>query len=823
MKLDVEALSEPWRDELAELFEGLKAQTQVSPGSSPWEQRRRRIAWPITHAVLPKELHGQLLTAMLHANVAARRPWPETLRRLQDQARGDGKARLRALLSRPVIEDIVLALREDRVDGLGLSPALLKRIMHDLYATPGPRDLWERVLVRDNRARRSCPLPAVEPKERIVCPLVLRIVGGRPSALSLRLPTSDVSASEAPSARLWPLGARRPVSARDVFYGGDMAIEGVDLRALLGEERPVFDDGALTNVPREVHRAQLRRLWASFASPLVFGEHVGRQGEALQLIGETLSPYHPLWVLQPEPYRELPEGVEPRGELYGLHAARVRPGESGRAWLNTVHRERFARQAKARRLGAPTFGGPEAWEDGGVLTGELVALEVTREPVDLNGARVDPGLWRLGAQPSLLDGRLLRTRRGTTPPERPRSITIKLTHDAVEAAPLHEAPPRLRLTSSWPLVGLRVWLRVTDEAGRALAQAETAPLGALPAEVPKEDPVWRRLSGELGARGLEGLTLRASLGAVAADSCALSPAVARAGARWWRSQTPLREQDDEPKDDIRLKVSPGAQSEVILPKEEAAARGALAAAIRVRRKIEGQRPDVGWLRRALDARARWAAARVGTPLAREAQERVQRAIDEALVETLCGADWAEQERRRPPTDVTTQSLAGALVNARPPRAQLESALEGLFPALDDLPLSMPLDERITARVTSALSSAGVQGATRPPKLDEQAILDVLRERRDAQRRPLRALVSKAGWSGDSLMPIRIDVPMDELYDALRPLDLSDALVHLWLPDAPTPDDDTLQSALDSTPLSRLSRLIALRRLDGARWAAPTDG
>ncbi|MBK9371652.1 MAG: hypothetical protein IPN01_36095 [Deltaproteobacteria bacterium] len=217
IKLNDVALSEPCRNELANLFEGLKAQTQVSPGNSSWEQHRRRIAWPITHAVLPKELHGPLLTAMLHANVAARRPWPETLRRLQDQARGNGKARLRALLSRPVIEDIVLALREDRVDGLGLSPAFLSRIMRDLESAPGPRDLWHEVLAQDNRARRSSPLPAVEPRERIVCPLVLRIVGGRPGALSLRLPASEVSAAGAPRVQLRPFGAGRPLTLETVL------------------------------------------------------------------------------------------------------------------------------------------------------------------------------------------------------------------------------------------------------------------------------------------------------------------------------------------------------------------------------------------------------------------------------------------------------------------------------------------------------------------------------------------------------------------------------------------------------------------------------
>ncbi|MBK9371651.1 MAG: hypothetical protein IPN01_36090 [Deltaproteobacteria bacterium] len=100
--------------------------------------------------------------------------------------------------------------------------------------------------------------------------------------------------------------------------------------------------------------------------------------------------------------------MEPHGVVHGLHAARVMPGESGRAWLNKVHRERFERQAKARRLGAPTFGWRDAWEDGGVLAGELVALKVEREAVELDGRRGVPGLWRLGVGPALLDGRSLR-------------------------------------------------------------------------------------------------------------------------------------------------------------------------------------------------------------------------------------------------------------------------------------------------------------------------------------------------------------------------------------------------------------------------------
>ena len=66
-----------------------------------------------------------------------------------------------------------------------------------------------------------------------------------------------------------------------------MALEGLDLRALLGEERPVFDEDALNNTPRRAQREHIRRLWASFASPLVFGEHVA--GEATLVVSNGFS------------------------------------------------------------------------------------------------------------------------------------------------------------------------------------------------------------------------------------------------------------------------------------------------------------------------------------------------------------------------------------------------------------------------------------------------------------------------------------------------------------------------------------------------------
>jgi hypothetical protein len=833
--LGLRTLDDAWQLELVEQFAELETMTRVRPGNSPWEKQFRRIAWPITHAVLPTELHGPLLTAMIHAFVVSRDPWPMKLARLQQQAAGPGNpVRLGAFLTLPVVEDVVLALREDRAEGLGLSPAFLARIIQDIASAEGPRDQWHKVLRRERNANSTSSLRAVEPRERIVCPLVLRVAGGRPGALSLRLPSSGVSAVGAPREKLRIFGAGRPLTLETVLGPAQVPLEDFALVDRLGEERPVFDEGALLAAPRALHCLHVRRLWASFASPLIFGEHVGRQGEALQLVGETLSPYYPLWVLQPEPHGELPEGVEPHGVVHGLHAARVMPGESGRAWLNKVHRERFARQAKAPQFGAPTFGWRDAWEDGGVLAGELVALKVEREQVDLDGQLLAPGLWRLGARPVLLDGRPFRTRRAQTPPERARPITIELSRDTKGTSPLHEAPPRLRVTSPWPFTGLRVWLRVTDEGGRTLAQAETEPLGSLPFEMPKDDPVWRRISGQLGARGLEGLTLRASVGVVAGVSTALGrarEATPTNTPRWWTYERPLVEPaPNEPKGLIKLKIprdGPEAHppGEVIVSGDVAAVRGALH---RSRPKTlpanKARSPGVLWLRRALDARARWATAHAYTALAREARERVLRAIDEALVETLCGSDWAEREQRRPQTEPTARALACVLSTSPPHRRRLERALVAQIEALDRLRLSVPLDPQIIGLLMDVLAQRDViEWQCGPPNIHEGRILGPLRERRDEQRRPLRELLDTAKLPSASLRKVRVDVPLEEIDDALRPLDLSGALVHIWLPDAPTPDEDTLQRALDSTPLSRLSRLIALRRLDGACWAASTDG
>jgi hypothetical protein len=110
-----------------------------------WAQHFSIIAWPITHAVLPKDLQGQLARALHHARYELNqiaRMGPSEVGELIARTPYDPSSRFRLFLSQEeLVGQVVLALLSYRDAGRSyLEPSALNRIVRDLKAVRLHRD-----------------------------------------------------------------------------------------------------------------------------------------------------------------------------------------------------------------------------------------------------------------------------------------------------------------------------------------------------------------------------------------------------------------------------------------------------------------------------------------------------------------------------------------------------------------------------------------------------------------------------------------------------------------------------------------------------------
>ena len=502
----------------------------IRPPPTEWARHFKRIALPVTHAILPKWLHEPLLELLLACPVrveaggayfawieaaAARYPNLRTLLHPTREA-----------LAREVIEGI-LEVSEPRMIGQEASA----RFRRDIWATPSTR-----AKLREARARRPTLLP-----------LPPTPVGGRTSSTQLQpinVPLSllfePLGIAIAPitlapplppnpdGIRLFPLGERRPTSLSNLLRDGIPIA-----RPLPQADQPVplFDEQLPAELSKQL-RLVLLSLRAHVTPPLLFTDRRGPAGVAIQILNKTFSATGGWFALVSDaPPPTL--GLSTIGRVGGHFCVQADASlEAASAWLESLGF--IGKHTPSLRLvGAAALEGPA-----GRLFApqDLVVLEVDRGPVLLGDAPLHDGLYVLpGAgersftNPAGAGAVELRVTRASLPQRAP-DVQIDLLGEAPTANALREGRLGLRIRGRAALAGLRARIAVEVD-GLEVATVTTPVLPSLPCAVGAADPAWRPL-----VRALPGgcpITLRVEVGGLGRSRWWLEPEVAEVS---WRGE-----------------------------------------------------------------------------------------------------------------------------------------------------------------------------------------------------------------------------------------------------------------------------------------------
>ena len=674
-RLGADFVNTPRCDELARRF---LSRSSVVPPRIPWVLHFRRIAFPITHAVLPRWLHEPLLDTLLslRGRVTTGGGY---FTELLEIARRHVKLDLllhpdREPLAREVVEGIL-----DIVEPKLLRRETLERFRRDVMATPSTRALLRKakarqVLLRPAPPRPTGPGPGPAPRPptppALRVPLTLSVGGALELGLAAVVGPGFVTDGLG-QVRAKPFAERRPMSLAALLR------HGVPLTQLPepgdGEVTPVFVSENLPLVEPQL-RLHLGSLRANVRPPLLFTTRQGPAGVAVQAFDDTFSPTPDWWVLTGD---ESPDGdgLLSVGRCLGLTCVGVDASlDDGAEWLKAQGFQE-GRTPSLRLVGAAAVDGPAGRT---FATTDPLMVELEDGPARLDGEelvdgvyQVDPGTHRVE---HAAGGRVLEFKldRATQPRSR-APVACELLGQERTVEGLRERRMAVRITGHRRLAGLRLQLAVVVD-GVIEAQGTTRPLPPLPWVVGAEDPVWEALASR--APTSRPFALVASIGGLASIRWWLEPAVREVS---WLDATPAlapsalseatvlgyrRFNADAPMIATELPGSIHLAEPVFEAREAAPGAGLVVAPDRMSLHAEVRARPVRFIRAwasiepILAAHRRWSTARSQHLLAEAARGRVVRDLEGWIVRSLCGEAWSEAEARLP----KQQSLGEVVAN-----------------------------------------------------------------------------------------------------------------------------------------------------------------
>lgn len=299
-------------DAVAKLFETESRRLcGVTPPNNRWSECFRRIAWPITHAILPIELNRHFAAALARVSGSVRDASDDAvLDSIVRAGVGRGSNRFDSWLENErLVVHLTRAFLGDQEAGGFIEERALERIIADLRADPRAQRDIEIAQTRQERAREieaRAPRPrAVRQAEDIVGSLSMRHDGARLALLGTLPVRGNATIQGARLAlrrrrftpRLW--GASKPLTSEALLCGLPFEITVDALEATTGASLLDVDGpGVAADVKRELARLKLD---VDASCPVVFKERAfaenDRLREARQLRGGVATTSGRYWIL----------------------------------------------------------------------------------------------------------------------------------------------------------------------------------------------------------------------------------------------------------------------------------------------------------------------------------------------------------------------------------------------------------------------------------------------------------------------------------------------------------------------------------------------
>lgn len=655
------------------MFDQAADLTGVRPPDTAWSRQFVHITWPITHAVLPLELHARLAEAIRASTSPefAQLPSDWLLGQLSVWARDRGDGRLLDFLARgEVAATIIRYLLDPEVAPAGLSPGFLRRVRDDTRrdrlverALQAARGRAARAsLARVTRQPAGSEVPAPPTRRPVALALDVLDTASAPR-LMFRAPVASTDLTERARAtlhgvraRLRPFGGRRSVSALDVVLGRPLDLT---WGALRDGGAPLFTDTSpVAEFDKEVAE-WLGSLEARLEHYTIF-DAPGDDGLA--------------WAVEPANRRRdiacfvlCREAARPPGhswEVGGWTVTQLQ--DAGLQWLDDVGLQQDGEPVATLALecvGPPHVGEPSSLCPSR-LRGEQPVILLPSGAVRLDGT-TSPwagGLaeivlpeqvkqWRLVYEAT--EGALGEVMGAVVPraPQAPDPVSLSLNGPIIDAPGLADRQLTLAVDASRPLSGLEVTASLIAE-GVAVWRATTLLRDPTPTAIPRDHDIWVGAAAEAAARVGTPLTLRAEIGALAWEEWALPwpPAAPLSAANiegaWYSFDSPLEPAAHEPPeggihvpDDGGRPLCTGpTRSDLLLSlrRPERILRRVTCTSAEPPRRI-----DVGRLAALAVA---WRRATAATPVLAIRQGKAADELDGWLVEALCGRRWADAER-----------------------------------------------------------------------------------------------------------------------------------------------------------------------------------
>jgi hypothetical protein len=676
------------RHALSALFEREAARRKLAvPPDTAWNRAFCHIAWPVLHAVMPRELHRPFARCLRDVRVKLDLSAADAslIAPIRHRAQLQGSTRLIAWLEAAVPAAAITRFLLGSEESADVEPSALARIAADLASDESAIEALRSAKQRQ-KALETAPIKRTRAQALPIqsAPLVLRQQDGRFS-LAVKLPQMEdelrYSTREALDALRWRAllwGTGRPVAARSLFSDHPLPLTP---GTIPDEDAPIFPD--LLNVPISPDAlAFLSGLRVKSSRPLLFTR--SEDGDHLQSVTRAASRDRRYFVVVGPDGIAPPAPVVRHGRLGSEFLFEVDASDAeSRAWLEAIGivvRE----PASLTWIGAPEVeqhrpirrfrrGDLLAFEMSapGSVTATLVAPDKERTSIQSKGRVVAAFVPAKKGQYSIAYGAGdVMPFEVIEPAEEDALLSVQLEASSASISELTDRTLSLRFDSSISVQETVLELKLLSH-GRSLGTARML-LPDTPCRIGSEAPVWQDLVDEEVLERLlelEKVELRVRVDHILSETFSFERIVApfiwgrgrdgqltpsdEAGelaVHRYLASSPLLElastHTGDDRDVILLRAgrgAPVAEGGVCVGPRSFRGAGPPPKPDRLPRRMQGQLPEMPGARAVVDSLIAWSSAAADHPITHFRRGQVTSALGDWSVEQLCGEKWRSRE------------------------------------------------------------------------------------------------------------------------------------------------------------------------------------